>query len=660
MNHTMVDSNPNIGKKDPNSTLDKFAENLVLKAKRSEIDPIIGRETEIKRLVQILSRKKKCNVIMLGDPGVGKTAIIEGLAIKIAEGLVPDNIVDMELYALDLSAMIAGTKFRGDFEERVKMLLDEIKERKNIILFVDEVHTIMGMGNAANGLDLANVLKPLLTGGLLKMIGATTLEEYKKTIAKDGALVRRFQRITVEEPTLDQVKQILTNIKSSYESHHNVIYSNEVLDVIVSLSHRYINRKFPDKAIDVLDELGARNRTITPLPVEISDLEKEASNYQYLMKLSTKEQDWNKATEYRDLHKKAQVKLTEEYHKFKSNLQNVFKPIEITINDVEKVITDMTGIPIFSQKDRDLELLKNINVKLKTDVIGQDKIVDVVGSYIKRNFFGASDSGKPTGSFMFLGSTGIGKTELAKSVAKHIFGSEKRLIRIDLSEYTTNGSATRLTGAPPSFVGYEEGGELTEKVKNNPYSVVLFDEIEKAHPSVFNVLLNILDEGYVTDTFGVEVSFKNCIIVMTSNLGLSEVAQFGSGVGFNKAGDVSEFEKNEIINKHLKNKFKPEFLNRIDEILIFNSLDEENILKITNLNLNRTASKFSSLGTVISFTEALINHIAKIGYNKNYGARFLKRIIVKEIENRIVDFLIDTPSDKLTIDYNTDFILTAK
>lgn len=621
--------------------LDNFSRDLNKLAEEGKIDPIVGREQEVKRIAQILSRKKKNNAVIVGDAGVGKSALVEKLALMIAKGNCPNNLLDKRIVSLDLTSLVAGTKYRGQFEERIKAILHELADNPNVILFIDELHTMVGAGNASGSMDAANILKPALARGEIQCIGATTFDEFKKHIEKDGALVRRFQKIILKEPTEKETVEILTNLKESYENYHKVKYEKDVVETVVRLSGRYMtDRQFPDKAIDIMDELGSEKRVITKVPETIELIKKEIDAIKEKKFQVVKSQDYEKAAHLRDEEKKLVKKLEQEKDTWASSLKN--NKISVTIEDVYQMVSFMTGVPISKLDTKETENLLKLENRLSEKVIGQDEAIKIISKAIRRNRVGIKDSQRPIGSFIFMGSTGVGKTYLAKTLAEIIFGSADKVIRVDMSEYMEKHSVSRLVGAPPGYVGYDEGGQLTEKVKNNPFSVILFDEIEKAHKDVFNILLQILDEGHVTDSFGRKVNFTNTLIVMTSNVGAKKVSEFGGGLGF--ATTSSEEQKYEVrrtmIQKSLKQQFNPEFLNRIDDVILFNSLNEESLKSIVSLEINKLVNRLGEKKYNVKFDDSVINEILSRNKQEEYGARPLKRIIQSLCEDYLSDEIL--------------------
>ena len=616
--------------------LDNFSRDLVKMAEEGKIDPVVGRDKEIKRIAQILSRKKKNNAVIVGDAGVGKSALVEKLALMIYKGECPTSLLDKRVMSLDLTSLVAGTKYRGQFEERIKAILNELQESPNVIVFIDELHTMVGAGNASGSMDAANILKPALARGEIQCIGATTLDEFKKHIEKDAALVRRFQKVLLREPTQSETVEILNNLVPSYEEFHKVKYEEGVIDTIVKLSSRYItDRQFPDKAIDVLDELGSEKRVISRIPESIEKLKKEVDEIKEKKLMVVKNQNYEQAAKLRDQEKKVINKLDEEKNKWSEKQKDNKTPV--SIDDVYNIVTDMTGVPITKLDSKETQKLLKLEEILSTKVIGQTEAITTISKSIRRNRVGIKDANKPIGSFIFIGSTGVGKTFLAKSIADTLFGDPEKIIRVDMSEFMEKHNVSKLIGSPPGYVGYDEGGQLTEKVKNNPFSVILFDEVEKAHKDVFNILLQILDEGHLTDSFGRKVNFTNTIIIMTSNVGAKRVSEFGAGVGFNTKGtDEQTYEvKKSMIQKSLKQQFNPEFLNRIDDIILFNSLTEDVLKKIINIEVGKLVNRLKDKNYKVSFDKTVINRIFELNVQEEYGARPIKRII----QNLCEDFL---------------------
>jgi ATP-dependent Clp protease ATP-binding subunit ClpC len=637
MNELMDDDDMKTSKKQKQNdsstpVLDNFSRDLIKLAEMGKLDPVVGREREIIRIAQILSRRKKNNPIIIGEPGCGKTAIVEGLAMKIFNGDCPRNLVDKRIVALDLTSVVAGTKYRGQFEERMKVIMEELAANPSIIIFIDEIHTLVGSGNAAGSMDGSNIFKPALARGELQCIGATTLDEYRKSFEKDGALERRFQKVIVEPSTIAETIEILNNVRDKYEAFHKVTYSNEVIEACVKLADRYItDREFPDKALDIMDEVGARMQTELKVPEAIEDLKKKASELRLMKMEVVKKQNYEQAAELRDKEKKLVTKLESEKKKFEDQMQKDKQVINLT--DVYDVVSNMTKIPVNKMSVDDTKSLINLDKQMIGRIIGQDEAVIKIVKSIKRNRLGIKDPNRPIGSFIFLGSTGVGKTHLAKTLAKEMFGSEESLIRVDMSEYQEKHTISKLVGAPPGYVGYDEGGQLTEKVKNKPYSVILFDEVEKAHKDIFSILLQIMDDGFVTDSLGRKINFKNTLIILTSNLGVKKFQEFGVGIGFGSNSYSNEEAKKQMLMKEMKNFFAPEFLNRIDDTIMFNTLSEEDIKKITRLELNRLMARLVDMKYKITYDETLVEYISKIGYDATYGARPMKRAIQDKVED---------------------------
>ncbi len=641
--------------------IDKYGKDITREAAEGRLDPVVGRETEIERLAQILSRRKKNNPVMIGEPGVGKSAIIEGLAKRIVERKVARTLLDKRIISLDMAAIVAGTKYRGQFEERLKAVIDEVSQNKNVIMFIDEIHNIVGAGNASGSMDAANLLKPALARGEFQCIGATTLDEYRKSIEKDGALERRFQKVLVEPTTPEQTLEILHNIKEMYEKHHGVNYTDEALKACVTLTDRYISdRFFPDKAIDAMDEAGSRvHITKVDTPKEIEELEQRIAEAQENKFKAVQAQNFESAAGYRDQQEKLKAELQEAKDKWEAELDSR----RVTVNEghIAEVVAMMTGVPAQRIAQSEGIRLLGMTDELKKQVIGQDEAIDKIARSIRRNRAGLRDPKRPIGSFMFLGPTGVGKTLLAKKLAQFLFNSDEALIRVDMSEYMEKFNVSRLVGAPPGYVGYEEGGQLTEKVRRHPYSVVLLDEIEKAHPDVFNMLLQVLDEGNLTDGLGRKVDFKNTIIIMTSNIGTRELKDFGAGVGFNTQ-ELTKERSDSVIRKALNRQFSPEFLNRVDDIVTFGSLNHDCILKIVDIELASFFKRVEENGMKLEITDAAKNLVADRGFDIQYGARPLKRAIQSEIEDPLSEMLLREEAkagDTIVIDAVDDKITTS-
>ena len=638
------ESAPN-GSQKRGSALDKFGRDLTQAAKNGEIDPVIGREKEIQRVIQILSRRTKNNPVLIGEPGVGKTAVAEGLALEIAKGNVPEILKDKRVVSLDLTGMVAGAKYRGDFEERIKAAIDEVKKSKNTILFIDELHTIVGAGAAEGSADAANILKPSLARGDFQVIGATTLNEYRKYIEKDAALERRFQPVKVGEPTPEQAVQILKGLRDSYEAHHKVKITDEAINAAVTLSSRYIaDRYLPDKAIDLIDE-GASKVRLASLtsPDNVKELEDEIADYEKEKASAINEQDFERAARLRDEQKELQTKLDDAKKKWQE--QQKGNSGEVTAEDIAKIVSEWTGIPVVQLTKEESERLLNMENVLHERVIGQSEAVTAIAKAIRRGRVGLKDPKRPVGSFIFLGPTGVGKTELCKALAEAMFGDENAMLRLDMSEYMEKHTVSKLIGSPPGYVGFEEGGQLTEKVRRKPYSVVLFDEIEKAHPDVFNMLLQILEDGRLTDSQGRTVDFKNTIIIMTSNVGARLITEKQSSLGFNSENEnVEESEKKdikELVTGELRKVFRPEFLNRVDDIIVFNKLNKDEIKQIAVKMLKTLENRLDKMNIKISFTDNAISEIADKGFDENYGARPLRRAIQNEIEDPLSEQMLE-------------------
>lgn len=623
--------------------LDNFGRDITRLAENNSLDPIVGREVEIERVSQILSRRKKNNPILIGEPGVGKTAIVEGLALRIVQRKVSRVLFDKRVVSLDLAALVAGTKYRGQFEERMKAIMAELEKNRDVILFIDEIHTIVGAGGASGSLDASNIFKPALARGELQCIGASTLDEYRMHIEKDGALDRRFQKVLIEQPSIDETIQILNNIKSKYEDYHNVAYSQEAIEACVKLSDRYMTDKLlPDKAIDVLDEVGARKHIKNiNVPELIIELEKKIEDIKLEKNKVVKSQRFEEAASLRDTEKRLQEELEKAKVDWEEDSKNKRFPIEE--EDIAEVVCMMTGIPVKRMVQAETEKLRSMGEDLKGAVVGQQEAISKVVKAIQRNRVGLKDPKKPIGTFIFLGPTGVGKTELARSLAKYMFDSDDVLIRIDMSEYMEKFTVSRLVGAPPGYVGYEEGGQLTEKVRRKPYSVILLDEIEKAHPDIYNILLQVLDDGQLTDGMGRRVDFKNTLIIMTSNIGARQLKDFGDGVGFATATRMENADENNkaVIEKALKRTFSPEFLNRIDDVVVFNSLTKENIFDIIDILMKGVMKRLVNLGFSMELSAEAKQFIADKGYDSQFGARPLHRAIQKYLEDPLAEEILN-------------------
>jgi len=656
-----VKSGSSKSKKSKTPVLDNFGRDLTAFASEGKLDPIVGRNKEIERVSQILSRRKKNNPLLIGEPGVGKSAIAEGLALRIIERKVSRLLYNKRVISLDLASVVAGTKYRGQFEERMKAVMNELEKNRDIILFIDEIHTIVGAGGAMGSLDASNMFKPALARGEIQCIGATTVDEYRKYIEKDGALERRFQKIMVEPTSIGETIEILQNIKDKYEDHHNVKYTDEAIEACVKLTDRYINdRNLPDKAIDAMDEAGSRiHITNMDVPKEIIELENKLENVREKKNSVVKNQKYEEAAKLRDDEKKLEKELLTQQEQWESELKK--KREIVTDVNITEVVSLISGIPLkkIDNTTNEKNVQFDLESKLKESIIGQNDAIDVVVNAIQRNQTGLKDPNKPIGSFIFLGQTGVGKTQLAKSLGEELFNSKDSLIRLDMSEYMEKFSVSRLIGAPPGYVGYEEGGQLSEKVRRKPYSIVLLDEVEKAHPDVFNMMLQVLDDGYLTDSVGRKVDFKNTVIIMTSNIGTRKLKDFGTGVGFDT--DYRKKEKNklstEVLKKSLGKKFSPEFLNRIDEIVVFNELDKNEIEKIVKIEIKKFISRLSEIEYKIQIDSKAISFLAKKGYNKEYGARPVKRAIQKFIEDEIAKMIVKNKikkNDNIVISHKKD------
>lgn len=651
---------PQQGKSTPKSDtplLDKYGNDMTKAAEEGNLDPVVGRDVEIERLAQILSRRKKNNPVLIGEPGVGKSAIVEGLALRIVHRQVPRVLFDKRVVSLDMASIVAGTKYRGQFEERIQGVLAELQKNKDVILFIDEIHTIVGAGNAAGSMDAANLLKPALARGEVQCIGATTLDEYRKNIEKDGALERRFQKVMVEPTSSDETLVILNKIKDKYESHHNVTYTPDALEACVNLTGRYLSdRNFPDKAIDAMDEAGSRvHITNISVPKEIESLENEIKEISSSKVRAAREQKFETAASLRDREQKLKQKLEEEKEAWSKRLDSERETVDV--DKVAEVVAMMTGVPVQRIAKAEGDRLRDMSTALKSQIIGQDSAIEKIVKAIQRNRVGLKDPNKPIGTFLFLGPTGVGKTHLAKRLSEYLFDSPDALIRIDMSEYMEKFTVSRLIGSPPGYVGYEEGGQLTEKVRRRPYSVVLLDEIEKAHPDVFNLLLQVMDEGRLTDSLGRRIDFKNTLIIMTSNIGTRQLKDFGSGVGFNTPSVKDKEFSHSVLQKALNKAFAPEFLNRIDDIVMFDSLDKQAIFSIIDIELKGFRKRISELGYELEISEDAKNYIADRGYDPQFGARPLKRAIQKYIEDEIAGQIINyklLPGDTIKVCFNKD------
>lgn len=653
----------NMGKsgqgKSQTPVLDNFGRDLTQMAEEGKMDPVVGREKEIERVSQILSRRKKNNPLLIGEPGVGKSAIAEGLALRIIQRKVSRVLYNKRVISLDIASLVAGTKYRGQFEERMKAIMNELEKNEDVILFIDELHTIVGAGGATGSLDASNMFKPALARGEIQCIGATTLDEYRQHIEKDGALERRFQKVMVEPTSPEETIQILNNIKDKYEIHHNVNYTGDAIEACVSLTSRYITDRFlPDKAIDALDEAGSRVHIKNiKVPQEVLDLEKELEQIREEKTKVVKSQKYEEAARLRDSEKKIEHELKQAQETWEANSKENRETV--TDENVAEVVSMMTGIPVQRVAQAEMKKLAKMAKEMKGYVIGQDEAVEKVVKSIQRNRAGLKDPNRPIGTFIFLGTTGVGKTQLAKVLAREIFDSEDALIRIDMSEYMEKFAISRLVGAPPGYVGYEEGGQLTEAVRRKPYSVILLDEIEKAHPDVFNLLLQVLDDGYITDSLGRKIDFRNTIIILTSNLGTRQLKDFGEGVGFGTSAkkNSEEAQVKSTIEKALKKAFAPEFLNRIDDVIIFNPLEKEDIKKIIHIELKKLFNRIKDLGYEIDLTPEAVEFIAEKGFDKDYGARPLKRAIQKYIEDPMAEEIINghiKEGDAIVVSLNKD------
>ena len=630
-------------KKKATPFLDEFGEDLTKAAAEGKLDPIIGRDREIYRICQILARRKKNNPIILGDPGVGKTAIVEAIAQRIINKKVARVLLNKRLISLNMTTIVAGTKYRGEFEERMKNIVEELKMADDVIVFIDELHTIVGAGGVSGALDASNILKPALARGQVQCIGATTLDEYRENIEDDGALTRRFQEVFIDAPSVEDTIEILNRIKGNYEEHHSVEYTTEAIEACVRMSERYIKqRELPDKAIDLLDEAGARTHLLeVKVPARIKELENQAEDARIQKKEAVEKQDYEVAATMRDVQINLEAKVIEEVEKWEAGLKT--KKRQVTIDDIAETVSMQTGIPVTRLGADDMKMIKAMAEHIKANIIGQDRAVEALAKVIKRSRTGVASAKQPTGSFMFLGPTGVGKTETVKALAEYMFGDTDAMIRIDMSEYQEKFNVSRLIGAPPGYVGHDEGGQLTEAVRRRPYSVVLFDEVEKAHPDIFNTLLQVLDEGRLTDSNGRVVDFTNTIIVMTSNVGARKLADFGTGIGFSTQSSMLEEQAkmDGIIKKELKNKFSPEFLNRLDDIILFDQLTTEDVIQIVDIELGHFIERMQDQGYTFKFNKTAKEFLAKEGYDPAYGARPVKRAIQKYVEDVIADAILD-------------------
>ena len=647
-----------IAEKSQTPIIDKFCTDLTSLAEQGALDPVVGRQTEMLRVMQILCRRKKNNPVLIGDPGVGKTAVVEGIAQLIATKNVPVPLENKRIVTLNMATLVAGTQFRGQFEERVRKLMEEVKKHKEIIVFIDEIHTIIGAGSAPGSLDAANMLKPALARGEMQCIGATSTAEYKKSIEKDAALERRFQKILLSPASQEETLAILKQLRSRYEQHHNTTYTDEALQACVSLTARYINgRVLPDKAIDAMDEAGARARIrFREMPSEFTDIQNEISKLTEEKLQAAKSQDYERAAQLRDVIQQRAAQLQEMRMQWEE--QQKKSPVRVDENDVAETVSMMSGVPVTKVRESDTERLKNIGAVLRERIVGQDDAVEQVSRALVRNRLGLSGGDRPIGTFLFVGPTGVGKTYLVKCLAEQLFGSKDALIRVDMSEYGEKFSVSRLVGAPPGYVGYEEGGQLTDRVRRKPYSVVLLDEIEKAHPDVFNTLLQVMDEGRLTDGNGVTADFRNTLVVMTSNSGTRQLREVGAGMGFDRNRDEIAPEKaRSVIMNALKKQFAPEFLNRLDDIIVFNPLNKENASQITDLELKELLDRVKKMGYALKITDNAKQFILSKGFDAQYGARSLKRAVRQYVEDPLCDFLLEGDAqnnDKLVLDLNDE------
>ena len=647
-----------IAEKSQTPIIDKFCTDLTSLAEQGALDPVVGRQTEMLRVMQILCRRKKNNPVLIGDPGVGKTAVVEGIAQLIATKNVPVPLENKRIVTLNMATLVAGTQFRGQFEERVRKLMEEVKKHKEIIVFIDEIHTIIGAGSAPGSLDAANMLKPALARGEMQCIGATSTAEYKKSIEKDAALERRFQKILLSPASQEETLAILKQLRSRYEQHHNTTYTDEALQACVSLTARYINgRVLPDKAIDAMDEAGARARIrFREMPSEFTDIQNEISKLTEEKLQAAKAQDYERAAQLRDVIQQRSAQLQEMRMQWEE--QQKKSPVRVDENNVAETVSMMSGVPVTKVRESDTERLKNMGAVLRERIVGQDDAVEQVSRALVRNRLGLSGGDRPIGTFLFVGPTGVGKTYLVKCLAEQLFGSKDALIRVDMSEYGEKFSVSRLVGAPPGYVGYEEGGQLTDRVRRQPYSVVLLDEIEKAHPDVFNTLLQVMDEGRLTDGNGVTADFRNTLVVMTSNSGTRQLREVGAGMGFDRNRDEIAPEKaRSVIMNALKKQFAPEFLNRLDDIIVFNPLNKENASQITDLELKELLDRVKKMGYALKITDNAKQFILSKGFDAQYGARSLKRAVRQYVEDPLCDFLLEGDAqnnDKLVLDLNDE------
>ena len=622
--------------------LDQYSRDLTEMATRGELDPIIGREEEIERVSQILSRRKKNNPVLIGDPGVGKSAIAEGLALRIVQRKVSRGLLNKRVLTLDLGSVVAGTKYRGQFEERIKAILEELRGNKNVIIFIDEIHTMVGAGGASGSLDASNMFKPALARGEIQCIGATTINEYRQNIEKDGALERRFQKVQVDAPDLETTLLILNNVKQKYEEHHNVTYTEDAIVNCAKLTERYItDRNFPDKALDAMDEAGSRTQlTDVKVPDAIKTLEKNLETVQEDKKKSVSKQDYEAAAKHRDQERKIKISLDIEIKDWERKMKERKKVVDG--EKVAEVVSMMSGIPLKKVTQLENEKLVSIDADLKAKVIGQDHAIEKIAKAIRRNRMGLKDPNKPIGSFIFIGPTGVGKTQLAKELASIMFGDPDALIRVDMSEYMEKFEATKLIGAPPGYIGHEDGGQLTEKVRRKPYSIVLFDEIEKAHPDIFNTMLQILDEGSITDGMGRKINFKNTLIILTSNVGQRNLQDYGGGMGFTTKSkqDKAETENEILLKKELQKTFSPEFINRLDDIVYFKGLEKDDIIHILDVEINKIMPRLESLGYKVKISQDLKEKIAENGFDPKFGARPIKRMLQKYVEDTLAELMV--------------------